>query len=90
MKPRNYGLTTLLILLASFVTIMTLVALFACLCAAFLVYLKNGNFIFGWQEDVFFSMKKGLITGIPVGTGIWILCRLKANKEKEAPPSDPD
>ncbi|TCV90924.1 immunity protein [Biostraticola tofi] len=77
MTQRNYGLTTLLILLSSFVIIMTLVVLSGCLCAAFLVYLKNGAFIFGWQEDVLFSMKRGLITGMPVGTGIWILSKLK-------------
>ncbi|MGD8106440.1 immunity protein [Pantoea sp. FN0302] len=80
MKQSNYGLTTLLILLLSFVTIMTLVVLSGCLCASFLVYLKSGAFIFGWQDDVLFSIKKGLITGIPVGTGIWILSKLKENK----------
>ncbi|KAA5962157.1 immunity protein [Pantoea sp. M_9] len=86
MKKRNYGLTTLLILLLSFVTIMTLVVLSGCLCAAFLVYLKNGTFILGWQEDVLFSIERGFITGMPVGAGIWILSKFKGNKEKEGPP----
>ncbi|MGB9095786.1 immunity protein [Erwinia sp.] len=89
MKQRNYGLTALLILLLSFVTIMTLVVLSGCLCATFFVYLKNGSFIFSWQEDVVFSIKKGLITGMPVGAGIWILSKMKEIKEDKSPPSDP-
>ncbi|WP_369012163.1 immunity protein [Erwinia pyrifoliae] len=86
MKPRTYGLKSLLILLVTFVVIMTLAVLSGCLCAAILVYLKNGSFIFGWQGDVLFSIKRG-IAGIPTGVGIWILSRMK---DKKTPPSDPD
>lgn len=58
MKPRTYGLKSLLILLVTFVVIMTIAILSGCLCAAILVYLKNGSFIFGWQEDVLFQLKE--------------------------------
>lgn len=87
MKKRSYGLTALLILLLSFITIMTFAILSGCLCAALLVYLKTGCFMFGWVEDVLFSMKRGLITGLPVGAGIWIMSKLK--EKKEDPPCDP-
>ncbi|WP_168386423.1 immunity protein [Erwinia amylovora] len=84
MKPRTYGLKSLLILLVTFVVIMTIAILFGCLCAAILVYLKNGSFIFGWQEDVLFSIKRGIAAGIPTGAGIWILSRMK---DKTPPPN---
>ncbi|ADP10708.1 hypothetical protein EJP617_10270 [Erwinia sp. Ejp617] len=45
-----------------------------------MVYLKNGSFIFGWQGDVLFSIKRGIAAGIPTGVGIWILSRMKDKK----------
>ncbi|KOY62155.1 hypothetical protein [Photorhabdus heterorhabditis] len=72
---------SLLILLLFCTIIMIMVVLSGCLCAAILVYLKNETFIFSWHDDVVFSVKKGVVTGIPTGIGIWILSRLKGNRE---------
>ncbi len=63
---------SLLILLLFCTIIMIMVVLSGCLCAAILVYLKNETFIFSWHDDVVFSVKKGVVTGIPTGIGIWI------------------
>ncbi|WP_445497555.1 immunity protein [Photorhabdus sp. SF281] len=81
-------LKSLLILLLSCTIIMIMVVLSGCMCAAILVYLKNETFIFSWHDDVVFSVKKGVVTGIPTGIGIWILSRLKENRENKTPPSD--
>ncbi|AWK41223.1 immunity protein [Photorhabdus laumondii subsp. laumondii] len=72
---------SLLILLLLCTIIMIMVVLLGCLCAAILVYLKNETFIFSWHDDVVFSVKKGVVTGIPTGIGIWILSRLKGSRE---------
>ncbi|PQQ22541.1 immunity protein [Photorhabdus luminescens] len=72
---------SLLILLLFCTIIMIMVVLSGCLCAAILVYLKNETFIFSWHDDVVFSVKKGVVIGIPTGIGIWILSRLKGNRE---------
>ncbi|WP_118987475.1 MULTISPECIES: immunity protein [Photorhabdus] len=74
-------LKSLLILLLSCTIIMIMVVLSGCLCAAILVYLKNETFVFSWHDDVVFSVKKGVVTGIPTGIGIWVLSRLKGNHE---------
>ncbi len=81
-------LKSLLILLLSCTIIMIMVVLSGCMCAAILVYLKNETFIFSWHNDVVFSVKKGVMTGIPTGIGIWILSRLKENRGNKTPPSD--
>ena len=80
MKPNTYGFKSLFILLIIFIVTMTLAFLSGCLCAAILVYFKNGSFIFGWHEDVLFSIKRGIAMGIPTGVGIWLLSKIK---EKE-------
>ncbi|AIA69416.1 immunity protein [Pectobacterium atrosepticum] len=61
---------------------MIMVVFAACLCAAFLIYLKNGTFIISWQDDVVFSLKRGTVVGITTGVGIWIMSRFRASKEK--------
>lgn len=81
-------LKSLLILLLSCTIIMIMVVLSGCLCAAILVYLKNETFVFSWHDDVIFSVKKGVVTGIPTGIGIWVLSRLKENRENKTPPFD--
>ncbi|KAB8310064.1 immunity protein [Erwinia endophytica] len=77
MTPNTYGLKSLFILLATFIVTMTLAFLSGCLCAAILVYFKNGSFIFGWHEDVLFSIKRGIVVGIPTAVGIWLLSKMK-------------
>ncbi len=84
MTPNTYGLKSLFILLITFIVTMTLAFLSGCLCAATLVYFKNGSFILGWHEDVIFSIKRGIAVGIPTGVGIWLLSKMK---EKEDPSS---
>ena len=81
MRPNTYGLKSLFILIITFIVTMILAFLSGCLCAAILVYFKNGNFIFGWHEDVFFSIKRGIVVGIPTGVGIWLLSRIKQKEE---------
>lgn len=76
------SLKSLLILLIACSITMIMVVFAACLCAAFLVYLKNGVFILSWHDDVVFSLKRGAVVGIITGAGIWIMSRLKANREK--------
>ncbi|SIP73502.1 conserved hypothetical protein [Xenorhabdus innexi] len=43
--------------------------------------MKNETLIFSWQDDVVFSVKKGVVTGIPIGIGIWVLSRLNRNSK---------
>lgn len=80
MGNRTYGLKSFLLLVISCVVIMILIALLACLCAAFLVYFKKGSFIFTWHDDVLFSLKSGIGTGVISGTGIWLLSKIDKNK----------
>ncbi|MDY4316820.1 immunity protein [Pectobacterium colocasium] len=75
-------LKSLLILLIGCSITMIMVVFAACLCAAFLTYLKNGVLIISWQDDVIFSLKRGTVVGVTTGIGIWIMSMLKANKEK--------
>lgn len=81
MTTNTYGLKSLFILIIIFIVTMILAFLSGCLCAAILVYFKNGSFIFGWHEDVLFSIKRGFVVGIPTGVGIWILSRMKQKEE---------
>ncbi|POD96002.1 immunity protein [Pectobacterium odoriferum] len=76
------SLKSLLILLIGCSLTMILVVFSACLCAAFLVYLKSGVFILSWHGDVIFSLKRGAVVGITTGAGIWLMSWLKANKDK--------
>ncbi len=80
MSNRTYGLKSFLFLTVSCVIIMIIIALLACLCAAFLVYLKKGVFIFTWHGDILFSIRSGAGTGAIVGIGIWLLSRMENNK----------
>lgn len=77
MKSKNYGLKSFLILQVIFIIFMTLAILSGCLCAAIIVYLKNGSFIFSWHDDVLFSIKRGGGLGMSTGAGIWILSKFK-------------
>ncbi|MEB7586613.1 hypothetical protein [Serratia rubidaea] len=86
MKIQTVGIKLFIILIFYCVLILIGVALLACLCAASLVFFKNGKFIFGWENDVLYSVKMGLAAGIPAGIGIWFMSWMKARKEKQSPP----
>ncbi|ARD17543.1 hypothetical protein [Edwardsiella piscicida] len=85
MKIRTVGVKLNFVLICYCVLILIGVALLACLCAAILVFLKNGKFIFSWEDDVLYSVKAGIATGIPTGIGIWFMSWIKARKEKRSP-----
>ncbi|ARB85814.1 MULTISPECIES: hypothetical protein [Yersinia] len=88
MKIQTVGIKLLAILICYCVLILIGIALLACLCAAFLVFLKNGTFIFGWKDDVVYSVKAGIAAGVPTGVGIWFMSLMKARKEKQSPPKE--
>ncbi|AUX71703.1 hypothetical protein [Erwinia pyrifoliae] len=66
-------------------------------CAVFLVrggielihYLNSDMSNLNLTEALFKSVKTGLATGIPTGTGIWFLSKIKEQK-KQSPPSNPE
>ncbi|WJM80595.1 immunity protein [Pectobacterium brasiliense] len=81
MKPRKATLVTLFILICSWFLLFFTMIFIASFCIAALFYFKDGDFLFT-TEDVIYSLKMGASVGIPTGAGIWIMSRLKANKEK--------
>ncbi|MDX6914706.1 immunity protein [Pectobacterium carotovorum] len=76
------GIKTLLILITSFTVFIALTVLLIRLGIASVFFFKDGFFYFSWQNGVIDSARKGLSGGIPLGVGIWIMSRLKANKDK--------
>ncbi|WP_145590702.1 hypothetical protein [Yersinia aleksiciae] len=88
MKIQTVGIKLLAILICYCVFILTGIALLACLCATFLVFIKNGTFIFSWEDDVVYSIKVGLAAGIPTGIGIWFMSWMKTRKAKVSPPKE--
>lgn len=89
MKIQTVGAKLLAVLIYYCVLILICIALLACLCAALLVYFKNGMFIFDWKDDVVYSIKAGVAAGVPAGIGIWFMSWMKARKEKNILPKEP-
>lgn len=88
MKPQSVGPKLLILLIIYGFLTLTIIALISCLVASMLVYMKSGKFIFNWNDDVIYSIRTGIAVGVPTGIGIWLLSKLKENKEKEDPFSD--
>ncbi|HHB7050237.1 TPA: hypothetical protein ACN7KQ_001185 [Klebsiella pneumoniae] len=81
MKTQKVGLKLAFILIFYCVLILIGVALLSCLCAAYLAFLKHGRFIFGWEDDVIYSIKAGIAAGIPTGIGVWFMSWMKTRKQ---------
>ncbi|WEF12520.1 hypothetical protein M9782_04295 [Pectobacterium actinidiae] len=76
------GIKTLLMLIISFSALIAITIILIRLGVASVFFFKNGTFYFSWYNGVIDAVKKGLSGGVPLGIGIWIMSRLKLNKEK--------
>ncbi|EMB7756083.1 TPA: hypothetical protein R4193_004773 [Serratia marcescens] len=58
------------------------------LVIALIFYYQHDTFIFGWENDVVYSVKAGLAADIPAGVGVWLMSWMKARKEKHPLPKE--
>ncbi|MCA6219801.1 hypothetical protein [Photorhabdus antumapuensis] len=80
MKHQKATYQALLLLTSLWFILFFCMVFITSLILATIFYFKDGQFFFT-LEDVYYSFKMGASTGIPTGIGIWIMSRLKENKD---------
>jgi hypothetical protein len=82
MKDSKVTIKTLFILLISYSILFTTMLLIASLTVDVFFYFYHNLKITFDSNDIWNSVKSGSSAGIITGGGIWIMSRIKANKEK--------
>ncbi|WP_413742175.1 immunity protein [Sodalis sp. RH15] len=88
MKIHKVGFNLMILLMVYCSMSMIIISLMAYLCAAIFIFFDTGIFDFNWGLDGPSSIKAGLAAGIPASVGIWILSKLKEQKEKSSSSKD--
>ncbi|AGB82119.1 hypothetical protein D781_1827 [Serratia sp. FGI94] len=83
-KPTKVNFYLFVFLIIYFVVVIFLFINLLVLGISGYAYYKIGVFNFGW-EDVIYSGKVGLASGIPIGIGGWVLSKLDELKRKKKP-----
>ncbi|NHB93903.1 hypothetical protein [Photorhabdus cinerea] len=76
LKDNTFRLFLFIIYFCSFLSLLIFTTR---LIVALIFYFVDGNFYF-YRDELWFSVKRGIATGVPLGIGAWFLARLKENK----------
>ncbi len=66
-----------LLFLVVYCTALISVVLFICqLGVSTIFFIKDGAFLFSWEEALYIALKKGSIAGVVLGAGVWLKNKL--------------
>lgn len=66
-----------LLFLVVYCTALISVILFICqLGVSTIFFIKDGAFLFSWEEALYIALKKGSIAGVVLGAGVWLKNKL--------------
>ena len=72
-----------LLFLVVYCTILISIVLFICqLGVSTNFYFNDGVFLFAWEDALYNALKKGSITGVVLGAGIWFKNKLHERHRK--------
>lgn len=72
-----------LLFLVVYCTALISVVLFICqLGVSTIFFIKDGAFLFSWEEALYIALKKGSIAGVVLGAGIWLKNKLHERHRK--------
>ena len=80
---QSVNLSTLISLIMRCIICVFFMAMVGCLLGRIIVFLKANVLFFGWEKDIFYSLKVGASAGTLAGIGIWIKAWLQERKDKK-------